>query len=78
MITTAADGEYWRLLIPGSHVLSVHAQGYSSKDSTVIVGNGEAAVQVNFMLSGANFELVNCWTMTALLIAAFIANLQLS
>ena len=27
-VISAADGDYWRLLVPGTHVLTIYADGY--------------------------------------------------
>lgn len=26
-VTSASDGDYWRLLVPGKHLMTVHAEG---------------------------------------------------
>ena len=67
-VATAQDGDYWRLLVPGSYVLEVQAQGYLSNESTVVVSEGNA-VQLNFTLQGnAGVLLSSYWTITINLI----------
>ena len=49
MIFTADDGDYWRLLVPGSYNIVATADGYSSETKEIIVPYGLALV-VNFTL----------------------------
>uniref|UniRef100_A0A1I8JJW1 Peptidase_M14 domain-containing protein n=1 Tax=Macrostomum lignano TaxID=282301 RepID=A0A1I8JJW1_9PLAT len=48
-VLTAQDGDYWRLLAPGSYTLRFVKRGYSSYSATVTVTD-EAAVQLNATL----------------------------
>jgi len=36
VIRTTRDGEFWRLLVPGEHVLSVTANGYENSEPVQI------------------------------------------
>lgn len=49
VVTTAADGDYWRLLVAGQYQVSVSADGYDTNTTSVTVGEGEA-VTMNFTL----------------------------
>ena len=49
-ITTTAEGEYWRLLVPGEYQLVASASGYTSMLKNVTVDDGNA-IQVNFTLT---------------------------
>ena len=48
-VTTAADGDFWRLLVPGAYTVKVTASGYHSTSAVVVVLDG-TATQVNFTL----------------------------
>jgi len=48
-ITSAADGDFWRLLTPGTYTITVSANGYQSASAEVSVSAGRAH-QVNFTL----------------------------
>ena len=48
-ITSACDGDYWRLLVPGKYTLLVSAEGYIPVFKEIVVPDGPA-VQVNFTL----------------------------
>lgn len=48
-IKTSDDGDYWRLLVPGTYDLEAHAKGFKSSALNIDIGIGDAAV-VNFTL----------------------------
>ena len=49
-VTTAENGDYWRLLLPGKYSIQVFAKGFrESAEKDIIVSKGDAAV-VNFVL----------------------------
>lgn len=54
-VTSAADGDYWRLLLPGEYHITAAAPGYQTVSKTVVVTADGAAV-VNFTLP--QFQLV--------------------
>ncbi|XP_032419553.1 carboxypeptidase Z isoform X2 [Xiphophorus hellerii] len=50
-VTTAQDGDYWRLVNPGTHILTATAKGYSKVSKRVYLPhNLNKAGQVNFVL----------------------------
>ncbi|XP_076452817.1 carboxypeptidase D-like isoform X2 [Babylonia areolata] len=49
-VRSAADGDFWRLLAPGTYTVTVSAPRYKAKSIVVQVTNG-AAVKVNFTLT---------------------------
>lgn len=48
-ITSAQDGDYWRLLVPGKYLITVSAPGYISETKSVVVSAG-LATEYNFVL----------------------------
>ena len=48
-VTTATDGDYWRLLLPGLYNIVVTAKGYTRAQAEVVVVNG-SATKLNFTL----------------------------
>ncbi|XP_033098266.1 carboxypeptidase E-like [Anneissia japonica] len=48
-VTTTKDGEYWRLLLPGTYTINVMAEGYIS--SAHVVEVRESVTQLNFVLN---------------------------
>ncbi|XP_069936705.1 carboxypeptidase D isoform X3 [Cherax quadricarinatus] len=48
-VVSAADGDYWRLLVPGEYLVTAHADGYEASSVKVDVPH-LWAVQVNFTL----------------------------
>ena len=48
-VTSATDGDYWRLLLPGVYTIVVTAKGYRRAQADVIVANG-SATKLNFTL----------------------------
>ncbi|XP_008315829.1 carboxypeptidase Z isoform X2 [Cynoglossus semilaevis] len=56
-VTTAEDGDYWRLLNPGTHILTVTAKGYSRVSKRVhIPHNMNHAGRVDFVLEKVPVE----------------------
>ena len=49
-LVSTADGEYWRLLSPGSYTITVDAPGYLTATQTVSVEEGAAMQFTNFTL----------------------------
>lgn len=49
-VTSAKDGDYWRLLVPGSYRVSAHAEGFESLTGDVEVSSGTEATVFNFTL----------------------------
>jgi hypothetical protein len=50
-LVSTAEGEYWRLLAPGTYILSVDAPGYLPAQQTVVAHNySVAATLTNFSL----------------------------
>jgi carboxypeptidase D len=52
-VKSASDGDYWRLLLPGTYTLVISKKGYRSESKSVHVREGEDAVQVNITLGSA-------------------------
>ena len=48
-VRAAKDGDFWRLLAPGTYTISASAPGFVKRQQTVVVSNGPA-VTVNFTL----------------------------
>lgn len=48
-ITSANDGDYWRLVVPGKYFVTVSAPGYISETKSVVVPAG-LATELNFVL----------------------------
>lgn len=54
-VTTAEDGDYWRLLTPGIHIVSAHAPGFSRTVKKVhLPPNMHTAGRVDFVLQRDN------------------------
>ncbi len=53
-LMSTADGEYWRLLAPGTYILSVDAPGYLPAQQTVVAHNYSVAAKATL----TNFSLV--------------------
>ncbi|XP_033125086.1 carboxypeptidase E-like [Anneissia japonica] len=49
-ITTATDGDYWRLLVPGIYQVTASKDGYLAQTKECIVGQQLAATQCDFQL----------------------------
>ncbi|XP_037614722.1 carboxypeptidase Z-like isoform X2 [Sebastes umbrosus] len=57
-VTTAQNGDYWRLLTPGIHIVSASAPGYTKAVKKVHLPRSmQAAGRVDFVLQKAAFEL---------------------
>ncbi|XP_041125001.1 carboxypeptidase N catalytic chain-like [Polyodon spathula] len=54
-ITTGVEGDYFRLLLPGTYTVTASAEGYQPSISTVTVGPAEA-IQLHFYLKAASQE----------------------
>lgn len=52
------QGDFYRLLLPGTYTMTASAPGYSPKSMTVTVGN-DTATNVTFELSNANTQDIN-------------------
>ena len=48
-IKTNDDGDYWRLLVPGTYDVEAHAKGFQTQARNVAVTSGEPTV-LNFTL----------------------------
>jgi len=58
-ITTTVQGEYWRLLTPGTYTITVHAVDYVSSEAKVVTVDGNhEAVLLNFTLNRDNEEVI--------------------
>ena len=63
-ITSAADGDFWRLLVPGTYTITVSANGYQSASAEATVSAGSAH-QVNFTLHGVTVREMESTTATS-------------
>ena len=54
-VRSAADGDFWRLLVPGEYTLSVSAKGYHDAKIDISVGSG-AATEVQVILVRRNSD----------------------
>ncbi|XP_035691262.1 carboxypeptidase D-like [Branchiostoma floridae] len=54
-VTSAAGGDYWRLLVPGTYQVTAAAQGFQSVTQELTVGDGDAT-WLNFTLQSWNEE----------------------
>ncbi|MGH0127374.1 UNVERIFIED_CONTAM: hypothetical protein FKN15_077526, partial [Acipenser sinensis] len=54
-ITTGVDGDYFRLLLPGTYTVTASAEGYQPSTSTVTVGPAEA-IQVHLGIKGMVYD----------------------
>jgi len=48
-IHSSDDGDYWRLLVPGTYDIEAHAKGFKTEIASIEVPNGDSAV-VNFTM----------------------------
>lgn len=55
-IHPGVDGDYFRLLLPGTYTVTVSAPGYAPSTSTVTVGPAEA-IHVSFYLYGKDMYI---------------------
>ena len=58
-ITTAQDGDYWRLLLPGDYQLSASAPGYETVTKRANVVNGTNTTELNFTLKKGGNDMLN-------------------
>ncbi|XP_064099960.1 carboxypeptidase D-like isoform X1 [Macrobrachium nipponense] len=79
-IISASDGDYWRLLVPGTHVLTVYADGYKPSTQTVEVPHLWATV-VNFTLKAddtGSWSQDEDFSITENLLGDYLNNSQLN
>uniref|UniRef100_A0A4W3HKQ0 Inactive carboxypeptidase-like protein X2 n=1 Tax=Callorhinchus milii TaxID=7868 RepID=A0A4W3HKQ0_CALMI len=57
-VTTAIDGDYWRLLNPGEYRVTAKAEGYSSATRNCEVGYDMGATPCNFILARTNLARI--------------------
>ncbi|XP_072883732.1 inactive carboxypeptidase-like protein X2 isoform X1 [Hemitrygon akajei] len=57
-VTTAADGDYWRLLNPGEYKVTAKAEGYSSAARSCEVGYDMGATPCHFVLARTNLSRI--------------------
>ena len=53
-VLTASDGDYWRLLLPGTYELRVSAAGYVNASRAGVVVRAGSVAKVNFVLQAAS------------------------
>ncbi|XP_038063978.1 carboxypeptidase E-like [Patiria miniata] len=58
-VTTATDGDYWRLLLPGVYTVTVHARGYKPK-TVVVPVRRYRPTKANFILKPLPKESSGC------------------
>ena len=51
-VVSAADGDYWRLLVPGSYELEASCSGFRSQKKVVEV-HSDKVTEINFVLNTA-------------------------
>ena len=56
-VRAAKDGDFWRLVAPGTYTVTATAPGYVRQQQTVVVGNGPA-VKVDFTLQAQETVVV--------------------
>jgi carboxypeptidase D len=54
-VYSVTDGDYWRLLIPGTYKITAHKRGYRSQTKTLQITSG-FATQINFTLETGSVE----------------------
>eukprot|EP00795_Rhopilema_esculentum_P015189 gene15189-6385_t len=58
-VTSIKNGDYWRLLTPGTYNIMVVAEGYEiARKSNIVIPNGDAKI-VNFVLKRKNQDLLS-------------------
>ncbi|XP_047475155.1 carboxypeptidase D-like isoform X2 [Penaeus chinensis] len=79
-IVSAADGDYWRLLVPGEHLITVHAPGYQPSSKKVEVPHLWSK-QVNFTLKAddsQDWSVREDFSITENLGETYLSNSELS
>jgi carboxypeptidase D len=60
-VFSTEDGDYWRLLVPGSYTLKISAPGYNATEKSVVVSAATAAARAGTSSAAwTNFTLQTC------------------
>ena len=70
-VQTAKDGDYWRLLVPGTYTITVSASGYTTVSSNVTVTDGQAQV-LNITLTAAGANVASTQQLLLVLFAVYV------
>lgn len=57
-VTTAAGGDFWRILNPGEYRVTARAEGYTQSTKTCNVGYDIGATYCNFVLARSNWKRI--------------------